>query len=420
LVDGPLNGMRILDLTHVWAGPLAVRFMADLGAEVVKIEAPDARGSRVFPSMPIGGWMGGEPGDEPWNLNAAYNKLGRNRRSVSIDLKSDQGRDAFLQMVAVADVVIENFSARAMSRLRLDYDTLKQANAKIIYVHMPGYGASGPLRDRVAFGPTVEAMSGLTVMMGYGPNEPCNTAMALMDPIAATNAVAGLTVALRRRASTGKGMRMEMSLHEGGVCYSGPWLADAQMGRDPRSIGNAHPNMAPHGIYRCSGDDNWVAIACANEAQWHALCALLLEELDTQSPGLPEQAALQELDLSERLEHAEAIDAWISLWTIDTDKLSLVTRLQSVGVAAGTVNTVPDMLADEHVQARKFFVPYEVFDTPMPGNPIHMRELDSDQWRPCPRLGEHNAEVLSEWLGYEKPQVQALVDDAVLWDKPPA
>ena len=159
MVDGPLNGVRILDLTHVWAGPLAVRFLADLGADVVKVESPLGRGPRVPPASPLGGWIGGEPGAEPWNANALFVKLARNRQSLCIDLKSDSGRDTFLELVAEVDVVLENFSARAMPAFGLGWDVLKVANPNLVYVTMPGYGASGPYKDRVAFGPSVEPLS---------------------------------------------------------------------------------------------------------------------------------------------------------------------------------------------------------------------------------------------------------------------
>ena len=145
MVSGPLQGIKVLDLTHVWAGPLAMRFLADWGAEVVKIEAPYGRGPRVFPSEPIGGWMGGEPGAEPWNANALFTKLHRNRRSMCLDLKQDQGRRVLLQLVEQADVLVENFSANAMIELGLGYEVLAAANPRLIYVALPGYGTARTL-----------------------------------------------------------------------------------------------------------------------------------------------------------------------------------------------------------------------------------------------------------------------------------
>ncbi len=407
MADGPLRGTRILDLTHVWAGPLGTRILADLGAAVVKVEAPMGRGPRQYKGgLPLGGWLGGAPPAEPWNVNAIFVKLQRNKRSLALDLKTPAGRGAFLELVAVADVVIENFSARAMPELGLGYEALAAANPHIVYVIMPGFGASGPYRDRVAFGPTVEPMSGLTAVMGYGPEEPRNTAMALMDPITAVNAAAAVVDALRRRERTGKGALVEMSLHEGGVAFCGPWLLEHQLGGDIRALGNRHPRMAPHGVYRCAGDDAWVALACRDEADWRALCRLL--------PGLPASA-----DLAARIAGHDAIDVALAAWTGRRAKQQAAEELQAAGVPAGPVNITPDMTADPQVRARGFFVPLEPGPTPMPGNPVKMAGIDSADWTPCPRLGADNRAVLADWLGYDAARIDALEAAGVLVDKPP-
>lgn len=414
MVNGPLNGIKILDLTHVWAGPLAVRFLADLGAEVVRVEAPSSRGPRVFPSSPIGGWMGGVPGDEPWNANAAFNKLMRNRQSFCVDMKQHSGRLAFLQLVAVADVVIENFSARAMPSLNLDYDVLREANPNIIYVTMPGFGSTGIYKDRVAFGPTVEAMSGLTYMFGYGRNQPRNTAMALLDPITATHSAAAVVTALRRRQQTSKGCRVELSLHEGGVAYSGPWLIDEQLGNVPCCIGNRHPGMAPHGVYPCDTEqagESWIAVACANDHQWSALYLLI----DAHGMMLN-----RSWSLSQRITHHDVVDECLSRWTASQNSQQATTRLQQAGVSAGPVNTAADMVADEQAMARNFFVDYEPHGVPMPGNPIKMPELNTHEWTASPDLGADNADILKRWLNYDNRQIQALEEAGVIMNAPPA
>ncbi len=411
-VNGPLQGIRILDLTHVWAGPLAVRMLADLGAEVIKIEAPYGRGPKQLPAEPLGGWLGGKPGEEPWNDSAMFAKFHRNRRSVCVDLKQASGRRLLLDLVAEADVIVENFSAGAMQKMDLDYAVLQAANPAIIYMTMPGFGASGPYSQRVAFGPVVEPMSGLSVMLGYAEDEPRNSAMALMDPVAATHAFAGVVTALRKRARSGAGCRVEISLHEGGVSFSGPWLLERQMGGMPHCLGNRHPNMAPHGIYRCLGDDQWLALACESDAQWIALCDVLMDA--GQGVGLERSWPLQQ-----RHARADSIDCAISAWCRAEHKSTLVEALQRCGVPAGAVNSVPEMAADPQVQARDFFVAYERFATPMPGNPIHMPGLDTGEWTPCPRLGEHNREVLEEWLGLGDGQIDDLLNAGVLADRPP-
>lgn len=408
MASGPLNGIRILDLTHVWAGPLATRMLADLGATVVKIEAPRSRGPRDFgESLPLGGWIGGDPGAEPWNTNAIFVKLQRNKQSLSIDLKTDAGRATFRELVVIADVVIENFSARAMPSLGLGYEQLAEVNPRIIYVAMAGFGVSGPYRDRVAFGPTVEPMSGLGHVVGYGPEEPRNTAMALPDPVAAVNATAAVMTALRRRERTGRGAFVEMSLHEAAVALCGPFLIEHQLGGRVECIGNRHPAMAPNGIYRAAGRDDWIALACRHRADWRALCGLIGGALDP------------EADLETRRAEHDAIDATISTWTRARSKFEAADALQAVGVPAGPLYTTPDMAADPQVRERGFFVPLEA-GTPMPGNPIKMDGISPDDWTPCPRLGADNRSVLRDWLGYDDERIDELERDGVLFDKPPA
>ena len=406
MAKGPLKGVRILDLTHVWAGPLATRILADLGAEVVKIEAPMGRGPRQFPrSMPIGGFIGGEPGAEPYNTNAVFVKLQRNKKSVALNLKTEAGRDVFLKLVKVSDVVIENFSARAMSRLGLAYAELRKANSKIIHVAMPGYGLTGAYRDRVAFGPTVEPMSGLPFAMGYSETEPRATAMAVPDPIAAVNATAAVMTALRHRKSSGQGCQVEMSLHEAAVSYSGPWLIDTQLGNQVKHYANRHPEIAPHGVYRCAGEDNWIALACVDESSWSKLASLI--DID----GV-------HWNLNDRLLNHDAIDQSITRFTESRATDDALMSLQSIGVAAGPVYDTQQMSDNPQSIERGFFVPLEQ-GTPMPGNPVKMHGIGSEDWNPCPRLGTHNAEILKEWLDFDDSQIDDLYETQVIVNQPP-
>ena len=407
MADGPLRGVRVLDLTHVWAGPLSTRFLADLGAETVKIESPTGRGPRASPvNETTYGWIGGDPGDEPWNRSAIFVKLQRNKRSVAIDLKTDAGRETFLRLVRVADVVIENFHSVTMPGLGLSYDVLAAENPSIIYVAMPGYGLEGPYSQRVAFGPAVEAMSGLSDVMGYGPREPRNTAMALMDPVAAVNAAAGVVTALRRRKNTGKGAFVELSLHDAAVSFCGPWLIDRQLGNSIERLANGHPEMVPHGVFPSAGEDEWVAIACRDDGEWKSLCSVV--------PGLDADA-----DFATRRRERPEIDAAISRWTACRDKRTAAEALQVAGVPAGPVNTTPDMLNDPQTRERGFFVPIEPGPTPMPGNPIKMDGISSADWTPCPKLGADNAAVLKGWLDYSDDEITELELSGVIVDRPP-
>ena len=407
MADGPLRGVRVLDLTHVWAGPLSTRVLADLGAEVVKIEAPMGRGPRVFPEKKlIDGWVGGGPGDEPYNRNAYFVKLQRNKRSVAVDLKTDAGRETFLRLVRVADVVIENFHPGTMPRLGLSYEVLASANPSIVHVSMPGFGRDGPYSERVAFGPTVEAMSGLADVMGYASDEPRTTAMALMDAVAAVNAAAAVVKELRQRKVPGPGAFVEIPLHESAVTFCGPWLIERQLGNPVERLANRHPGMAPHGVYPCAGEDEWIAVACRDDDDWRALCSVV--------PGLD-----SETDIAARRCDGPGIDAAISSWTARRDKRVAARTLQMAAVPAGPVNTTPDMLIDPQTRERGFFVPIEPGPTPMPGNPIKMRGISSDDWTPCPKLGADNAAVLRDWLDYSDGQIAELERAGVIVDRPP-
>ena len=382
----PLQGVRILDLTHVWAGPLGTRILGDLGADVVKVERPMGRGG-LSGTPGAGNYLGGEKGDDPWNRQGTFVKLNRNKRSLAIDLKNPEGRRVFLDLVRVADVVIENFSARSMPALDLGYDVLRAANEKIIYVSMPGYGRTGPYSDRVAYGPSVEAMTGLNAIMGYSPAEPRNSAVALPDPIGGVTAAAAVVTALNRRQATGRGAFVERSMHESGVSLMGEFLIDKQLGANPQPIGNAHPAHVYSDVLRTRGDDEWIAVTCKTEA--------------------------------ERAEFERILDGEAS----KHDKHDLTVRLQAAGIAAGPMNIAPDVLADPQVSARRYFVRQERDDlpsTPMPGSPVVIDgDFERADWRPAPRLGEHNRQVLADWLGYEDTDTARLEREGVLVDRPP-
>ena len=406
MARGPLNNVRILDLTHVWAGPLATRILGDLGAQVLKVEAPMGRGPKQWPAIsPIGGFIGGESGSEPYNTNAVFVKLQRNKKSLALDLKTEQGRNTFLELVAVSDVVIENFSARALSRLNLEYPVLRATNEKIIHVAMPGYGLAGPYRDRVAFGPTVEPMCGLPYAMGYGEEEPRATAMAMPDPSAAISATSAVMTALRHRQKSGIGCQVEMSLHESAVSYSGPWIIETQRGTNIKRYANRHPMIAPHGVYRCNGEDSWLAVACQSESSWSGLCELI---------GFNHA----DWSLDQRHENHEVIDDAITRFTQQLDCDEAMTQLQTIGVAAGPVYNTQQMCDNPQARHRGFFVPLEQ-GTPMPGNPIKMNGSSSDDWTPCPTLGLHNDEILSDWLDYDKQTIENLYETGIVVDEPP-
>jgi len=410
-VQGPLAGVRILDLTHVWAGPLAVRTLSDLGATVVKVERPFARGLNQQGATPVGGWLG-NPDERPhWNRNGAYIKLQRNRFGLALDYKTEAGRAVLLELVAKADIIVENYSASAMAGLGLSYTELSAANPKIIYVTMPGYGSTGSYSERVAFGTVIESLSALTYMTGYSPEEPFNSAQALPDAMGGMHTVAAITTALTERERTGTGARLELSLHESGVNISGPWLVAEQIDtQKPKAMGNRHPAMAPHGIYACEGFDQWLALACEDDTQWRSLLGVI--------GAAPELSGQWDLEI--RQKNADAIDKAISVWTSQRSKTAATEILQNAGVPAGPVNSAPEMLADEQLNARGFYDFRDRFDVSFQGDPIHRNQSGVENWLPSPYMGEHNSDVLANWLNYSEAQIRNLQDAGVLVTEPPS
>ena len=267
-----LEGIRVLDLSRVWAGPMATRMLADLGAEVVLIEAPFARGGdpavfermrqmyragRHFPYYP-----GGDPGEDPWNRMGMVNDFNRNKLGITLDLRKEAGREVFRRLVRVSDIVLENYSPRVMANFGLDYPALRDVNPAIIMVSLPGYGMSGPYRDYPAYGTTIEQHAGFSAVMGYPDAGPYRTQSTYPDPVTSVSAAGAVLLALLQRRLTGEGQYIEFAQIEAAVCLLPEPLLDYQMnGRPPVRPGNRHPWMAPHGCYRCRGEDAWLSIA---------------------------------------------------------------------------------------------------------------------------------------------------------------
>ncbi len=400
----PLEGVRVIDLTRIWSGPLSTRILGDLGADVIKIEAPDGRGNIPRPGVA-----------RPWNHQGLFNKLSRNKTAVAIDLKSPGGREIFLDLVAQADVVIENFSARAMPGLGLGYDDLRKVNDRIIYVAMPAFGMNGPYRDYVGLGPSIEPITGLQSIMGYGPDEPRVTSKALTDAIAGTSAASAVVTALWRRAESGKGALIDLSQHETGVMFIGEYFIETQLtGAEPQRMGNGHRVYAPHGVYRCAGDDEWVAVAARDDTEWRALCRVLgLEEL----PGETRFATA-----GDRRMNAAELDRLIEAATSARPKRDVEATLAAAGVPAGAVLRSPEYLSEPHLHARNYFVELthrEAGTTMWDGSPLRFDgERGYESWFAAPCLGEHNRSTLHRVLGLTDQEIDTLYAEGVITETP--
>ncbi len=386
---GPLSDLRILDLTRVWAGPLATRILGDFGAEIIKISDP---------RVPID------------RLGGTNNKLNRNKPNLALRLDHESGREMFLELTATADVVVENFRPRVMKNFNLTYEDLRAVRPDIIMCSMPGYGTTGKYADYPAFGPSVEAMTGLPSMMGYEGGPPRTSALAFPDPVSALNSVAAIMTALNHRRRTGQGQFIDLALIEGPICQIGEYIAaHSRTGIQPPRVGNAHPDHAPYGVYPTHGEDEWIAICVTSDTQWRDLCRLM---------DMPELSDSDEYsDQSARRNDLNVLDKIIVQWTREQDAAELAESLQSVGIAAGRASKNYQLLADPHLNARNFFVEIEEPDIGTkiyPGQALRMDGMDRASWIPSARLGEHTEKILSELLAMNHDHIAQLEQDETI------
>jgi crotonobetainyl-CoA:carnitine CoA-transferase CaiB-like acyl-CoA transferase len=415
--DGPLAGVRVLDLGRMWAGPLAGRLLADLGADVVAVESPGARGARRVPpelAAITHLFPDGELGDEPWNRIGSVNALARNKRAITLDLGRSDARHVFEQLVAHADVVLENFHPDFLPRLGLDFEHLLAFNPRLIFASITGFGAKGPDAGHLAFGPIIEARCGVAHAMGERGGPPLRSGIAWPDPLAALHAVAAIVAALRDRDRdrVPRARRVEISLLGSALAICDELLVDAQRDdADPPRQGARDPRHAPQGVYPCAGDDRWIAISVTDDAEWHALARCL--DLD---------AGLAALDRATRQARHEEIDAAIARATLRDDRIALTHRLQQVGVLAAWLSDARDLCENTELDTQGFwFGGTQACGTSRreAGAVIRFDATPCQFRRSAPRLGEHNAEVLREWLGFDRVAIDELVGLGVLVETPP-
>ena len=369
-----LDGVRVIDLTRVWAGPLAGRIMGDFGAHVIKVSDP-----RV-------------PMDRSVGTN---NKLNRNKDSLAIRLDKQTGRAAFLELVSVSDIVMDSFRPRVMRNFDLGYDELRKARPDIIMCSLSGYGSDGPHAEYPAYGTSVESITGLPSLMGYEDGSPMTSGIAFPDPVTALNSLAAILTALRHRTLTGEGQFIDLALAEGPVCQIGEFVAACERdGGQPERRGNTHYMHAPYGVYRTAGEDRWIAISVTTDAQWKAFCRVVGRCDLTDDPRFASAET--------RKQNERALNERISAWTMDKASLELMNDLQSAGVPAGAAHDNRDLLSDPHLKERGFYVELDEPDVGVktyPGQAIRAAGMDRDSWTPSARLGMHNIDLLNGLLG---------------------
>lgn len=413
----PLRNYRVLDLSRIWAGPYCTKLMADLGAEVIKMESLsvyDSHRGPVSPARGIAAYPDGEPGDEPWNRNGWFNCLHLSKYGITLELTTGEGRRVFERLVSISDVLIENFRQGSLERLGYDYDELRKHRPDLIYVSMPAFGNTGPWKGYLGYGIGQEQLSGMAHLTGYPGDGPMKSGINHGDPITGSHAAGVLLAALRRRRRTGKGMYIDVSQQESAVAFMGPELLAYQMtGEEPERIGNRSRWYAPCNTYPCAGEDRWITIAATDDDEWQRLLAAM----HATPLGEDDRFATAEA----RLQNQDDLDAIIAGWTVDQDAFALAELLQAAGVPAGPVLRGPDLLADRHYAERGTFVTVDhpqVGPKQYPGLPWKMSGTPGEVRWPSPTLGQHNREVFGGLLGLTGDEIDSLESSGVIGTKP--
>ena len=394
----PLTGVRIADLTIAVAGPAATALLAELGAEVVRIEHVNARLPRNRRARSAG------PGHErPYNRTVP-GELGRSKKAIALNLSRPEARAVFLRLVQVSDVVIDNFSPRVMPNFGFTYEALREVRPDIIVASMPAFGSSGPYANRVSFGPGIDAMSGLQSLSGYPDTAPIKPGHVFSDYNTAALTAYSVMLALFHRARTGEGQRIEVAMREAATFLIGDALLQTAMDPEnpPVRLGNRHPSMAPHNVYPCEGEDRWVAIGVRDDAEWARLGAALGDPDWSRDPRFATAAG--------RLRYQDEIDEHLSRWTRTRSPSDAMQQLQAAHVNAGAVLDARDVATDPHYRARGFIRAVETPDagTVFWNRPGYVLSEAPGELRPAPGFAEQNDEVFEAILGMSEAEVRAL------------
>ena len=413
-----LDGLRILDLTQVAVGPYTTFMLGYMGAEVIKVEScsrmdisrgqarPAPGAGRVYP--------GGEPGERPWNRAGHHVHRNVNKLSLTLDLASPRGKELFLALASICDVLAENYRASVMDRLGLGYDAVSKVNPQLIYLKISSQGATGPERDYGSLGSTLEQTAGLAAVTGYVDGTPLMTNETFPDPVVGILGVGALMAALRRRRRTGRGGLVDVAQREVTVGMQGEAFLDFQVNQKVAGLtGNRHRTRNPQGVYPCLGEDNWVAISVGSDEEWQGLCRAV------NSPQLSQDSRF--LTGEGRARHHDEIDAILSQWTTERDHYQAMHILQAHGVPAGAVLKGGEVISDPHLEARGF---WDWVDHPEAGGykqvttPWKLSRSPRRQTTPAPGLGEHNGWVLGELLGIPETEIAELSEQGIIGTRP--
>jgi benzylsuccinate CoA-transferase BbsF subunit len=400
----PLDGIRVADFCWAWAGPYGALQLAHLGAEVIRIESQ----TRPCPSRLIPPWADNEKGG--FNRSGYFNQYNQGKRSLTLNLKKPEGLELAKKVVAKSDIVTENFAGGVMDKMGLGYEVLRAIKPDIIMISLSGYGATGPEKGYVSYGPPQVALSGMSSLTGYKDDQPRQAGFSYGDPNGGVHGTFAVMCALLHRAKTGNGQFIDLSQREACAMLLPEGLMDYAMnGTQPPRNGNRDPYMAPHGVFRCKGEDRWVSIVVGNEEEWQRFCKAI---------GQPTLAADSRFaTLAARKENEDALEQVVTTWTNALSPDEVTQKLQHAGVAAYPTLDGNDLLANPHVAARGYFVELEHAEVGKRrhlGIPWKMSRTPCEIRRPAPLFGQDTDYVLEEVVGLSRDEITALRTKEVL------
>lgn len=401
----PLDGIRVIDFSMGWAGPLCTRTLADLGADVIKIEAIQ------YPD-----WWRGVDRRASYVDGRMYEKsmpfciMNRNKRGITLDLRRSQGLALAKRLLAGADIVVGNYSVDVLPKFGLGYDVLARLNPRLVMISMSAFGADSLHRNSRAYGSTLEQGSGLPSVVGSPDGPPVMSHSAFGDAVGGLNGCAAVLVALIHARTTGQGQFIDLAQIECMMPFAAPWITVHSInGMPPTRYGNRHPQFVPHGCFRCAGQDNWIVVAATDEHMWQRL-ALLIGR-----PDWARDASLKSAEARRTLE--DVIETTIAAWTLTRNADEAMSELQAAKVAAGAARLPIEVLEDRHLGSRAFVQEVErafIGLHPQPSMPIREGARPYAIHRPAPTLGQHNRDILSGLLGLSDAEIAQLVQGGII------
>lgn len=401
----PLEGIRIVDFSMGWAGPICTRTLADLGADVIKIEAtqyPDWwRGVDRRPAYVL---------EQMYEKSVRYCIMNRNKRGITLDLTRPQGLDLAKRLLADADLVVDNYSVEVLPKLGLGYEVLSKINPKLVMMSMSAFGAGSANRDCRAYGSTLEQGSGLPSVVGDASGPPVMSHTAFGDAVGGLNGCAAVLTALILAKLTGKGQFIDLAQIECMMPFAAPWIiAHSIDGKEPVKYGNRHPDFVPHGCFPCAGADNWIVVAVSNDAMWPRLARLLGRNDWASDTWLKTAVGRRTIE--------SKIEAAITAWTSAREPEEAMAALQEAGIASGVARLPIALLQDPQLQARGFIQEVDrafIGKHPQPSMPFRSGAKPFPIRTPPPTLGEHNQEILGGLLGLSDTEIDQLTCDGII------